>query len=85
MNKQTLNQLRQDSLRLEMAADRLRDLRDAYMNTLDDLRIAQQCLKYIATWAMSMRLTDPLDAAKDARNIHDRAMDTLASISEANK
>ena len=85
MNKQTLNQIKQDITRLENAADRLRDLRDAYLNTRDDLRIAQQGLKYIATWAMSMRLTDPLDAAKAARNIHDRAMDTLASISEANK
>ena len=85
MNKQTLNQIKQDITRLENAADRLRDLRDAYQNTLDDLRIAQQGLKYVATWATCMRLNDPLDAAKDARDIHGRAMDTLSLISEANR
>ena len=85
MNNQTLNQIKQDITRLENAADRLRDLRDAYLNTLDDLRIAQQGLKYVATWATSIRTTDPFNTATIAINIHDRAMDTLARISEANR
>jgi len=76
MNKQTLHQLRQDAIRLETAADRIRDLRDAYLNTLDDLRIAQQGLKYIATWA---KCNAPNE------RIYDRAMDTLSLISEANR
>ena len=51
MNKQTLIQSRLDAARLESAADRIRDLRDAYLNTKDDLRIAQQGLKTIHIWA----------------------------------
>lgn len=76
MNKQTLHQLRQDSVRLESAADRIRDLRDAYMNTLDDLRTAQQGLKTIHIWAKFN---------ESHKSIEDRAMDTLSLISEANR
>lgn len=84
MNKQTLNQSRLDAARLESAADRIRDLRDAYMNTLDDLRIAQQGLKIIATWSSANCFR--FDRVEhDVGHIHDRAMDTLSLISEANR
>ena len=85
MNKQTLNQLRQDNARLQNIADRLHDLRDAYLNTRDDLHLAQRNLKVISIWAMSIRTTDPFNTATIAINIHDLAMDTLARISEANR
>lgn len=68
-------------MRLENAAERLLNLRDAYMNTKDDLRIAQQGLRIIATLA-SFPETHTYRAFKD---IHDRAMDTLALISGENR
>ena len=76
MNKQTISQIKLDAARLESAADRIRDLHDAYLNTKKDLEIAKLGLKVIATWAS---FNEP------SSNIHTRAMDTLALISEANK
>jgi hypothetical protein len=76
MNKQTLIQSKLDAARLESAADRIRDLRDAYLNTKDDLRIAQQGLKTIHIWAKFQ---------ESHKSIEDRAMDTLSLISEANR
>lgn len=76
MDKKKLRFCRQDSLRLECAADRMRDLAAAYENTLADLRIAQRGLKDIAAWAKSH---------EDHAGIHMRAVDTLSLISEANK
>lgn len=82
MNKNTLRQCKEDVNRLESAADRIRDLRDAYLNTLDDLRIAQQGLRIIATWA---NCHVPARSEIEFNHIHTRAMDTLSLISEANR
>ena len=81
MDKTKLNQIRLDSTRLENAAERLLDLRDAYMNTKDDLRIAQQGLRVIATWASFPEI----DTDRAFKVIYDRARDALALISEENR
>ena len=81
MNKTTVHQSRLDIERLLSAADRLVDLHDAYANTKHDLKIAIQGLKTIATWASC----PGIDSDKELDDIHERAMDTLALISEANR
>jgi len=75
MNKSERRQASLDINRLYSAADRLDKLTDAYTLALDDLRIAKDGLKIIATWASCLRIEF---AAHDAKNIHDRAMDTLS-------
>ena len=50
---------------------------------IDDRNAAICTLKIISTWARRMRLSDPLDAAKDAQAIHQRALDTLRLMGES--
>ena len=78
MNKNTLRQCKEDVSRLESAADRIRELRDAYLNTKDDLEIAKRSLKIIATWATFL---NQYSSQKEFIDIHDKAMDALARIS----
>ena len=75
MDKLTRRQSRLDIERLRMAADRLDTLSDAYALALDDLRIARQGLKIIATWANCPNMEE-LD--KEFRDINERAIDTLS-------
>ena len=69
MDKSQRRHSRLDIERLRMAADRLETLSDAYALALDDLRIARQGLKIIATWG---------NGSIGGRKIKDRAMDTLS-------
>lgn len=87
MNKQTLNQCRQDVTRLENAADRLRELESAYAVTRDDLEIAKSALKIIATWANYPKPYPKSsdDTRRDFALINTRAMDALSLISEENQ
>lgn len=76
MDANTRRHSRLDIERLRMAADRLETLSDAYALALDDLRIARQGLKIIATWAVvSYKKTIP---TVKFQHIHDRAIDTLS-------
>jgi len=74
---QLLHQIDLDVDRLLKASSRIAELREAHRATTQQLETAISALKIIATWARCMRLTDALDAAHDARCIHQRAMDTL--------
>ena len=60
-----------------MAADRLETLTEAYALALDDLRIARQGLRTIATWASCV---DKRIIEKEFAYIHNRAMDTLSMM-----
>jgi hypothetical protein len=71
MEKAERRQARLDINRLYSVADRLDKLTDAYTLALDDLRIARQGLKTIATWAR---------CEIDPEKIHYRAMDTLSMM-----
>lgn len=89
MNKQTLRQCQLDVARLENAAKlagnaskRLGELDAEYRNTLNDLKIAQDGLMTIAIW---INFLNEKSAKKDFDDIHAKAMDTLAVISEANR
>ena len=74
--KRLLTQSKQDVTRLLNASDRITELRDAYILAMDDLRIAKQGLKTIATWASCPDTQrSPFDELQD---IEDRAMDTLS-------
>lgn len=73
------NQHRHDAIKLLDISERLLVLEAAYQNTLADLRNAQRALKVIATWARHE------SGSGDLSDIHDRAMDALALISEANR
>lgn len=77
MNKAEMRQCTLDVGRLWAAANRLDKLNNDYAQALNDLKIARNGLKTIATWASCLRIDD---AAHDAKNIHDRAMDTLSLI-----
>jgi len=76
MDKAEKRQARLDINRLYSAADRIDKLTKAYTSALDDLRIARQGLKTIATWASCPDTRkSPFDELED---IKIRAMDTLS-------
>lgn len=79
---QLLHQVDMDVERLRKAADRISELRGAHRQSVQDRANAISALKVIATWAKCMRLTDPLEAAKDAALIRQRALDTLRLMGE---
>ena len=79
---QLLHQVDMDVERLRKSADRISELREAHRQAIQDRANAISALKVIATWAKCMRLTDPLEAAKDAAVIRQRALDTLRLMGE---